>query len=113
MRRRKPKPNDPAFARLTVAAVALEFGRPQLSLDLAAKGDKQLVFSRQVAMYLMQTVFDINATRTAELFGRDRSTVAHAIKVIDESREDPVFDRKLLQIESFLTNGLTAFGETA
>lgn len=113
MRRRKTKPNDPAFARLTVAAVALEFGRPELSLDLEAKGDKQLVFSRQVAMYLMRTVFDINPTRTAELFRRDRSTVAHAIQVIEDAREDPVFNRKLIQIEAFLSNGLSAFGELA
>lgn len=110
-RRRNIRPDDPAFARLTVATVALEFGHPDLSIDLRLKGTKQLVYARQVAMYLLQTVFDMTTTRTAELFSRDRSTVSHALKVVEESREDPVLNRKLIKVEDFLFASFAEFGD--
>ncbi len=113
MRTKKFRPDDPAFARLTVAAVSLEFGTPELSLDLRRKGTKQIAFSRQVAMYLLQTVFDMTISRTAELFSRDRSTVTHALKVIEDSREDEVFNRKLIKVEDFLLTSSSLFGGAA
>ena len=113
MRTRKIRTDDPAFARLTVAAVALEFGSHELSMDMAHRGPKDMAFARQVAMYLLQTVFDMTATRTAELFSRDRSTVAHALNVIEESRDDTVFNRKLTKVEDFLLDSSATFGGPA
>jgi len=110
MPHRRIHPTDPAFARLTVAIVALEFGMPDLALSRTGKGTKRLTFTRQVAMYLAQTSFDLTVTRTAELFGRDRSTVSHALNVVEDSREDPVFDRKLTKVEDFLDDCREMFG---
>lgn len=115
MRIRRCNPNDIAFARLTMTVVALEFGQPDLSLDIqnAGRGKRQIIFARQVAIYLLQTVFNMTATRTGELFLRDRSTITHALNVIEESREDPVFNRKLLKAEDFLTESLATFHAAA
>lgn len=110
MRTRRLHPNDPAFARLTLAAVALEFGQPDLSLSPGHKGSKHTVFARQTAMYLLHTVRDLTMTRTAELFSRDRSTVSHALNVIEDSREDPVFNRKLEKVEDFLIESFAHLG---
>ncbi len=111
MRTRRLNPNDFAFARLTMTVVALEFGQPNLSLDveISGKGRRHSVFARQVAIYLLQTVFDMTATRTGEVFSRDRSTITHALRVVEESRDDPVFNRKLLKAEDFLTACLDTF----
>ena len=47
--------------------------------------------------------------RVAELFSRDRSTIVHALNVVEDSRDDPVFNRKLLNAESFLNESLKTF----
>jgi hypothetical protein len=38
-------------------------------------------------------------TDTGRLFGRDRTTVAHACGVIEDKRDDPLFDRALDLLE--------------
>ena len=108
---RRQHPDDPAFARLTVSAVGLEFGLPYLTLEKHQKrgGTKQEVFARQLAAYLCQTVFDMSIPRVAELFSRDRTTIIHALRVVEDSRDDPVFNRKLMKAESFLTDSLQTF----
>ena len=111
MATRRRHPDDPSFARLTVSTVGLEFGLPNLTLEQDRKisATKQEVFARQLAAYLCQTVFDMSIPRVAELFSRDRSTIVHALNVVEESRDDPVFNRKLLKAEAFLTDSLQTF----
>ena len=108
---RRQHPDDPSFARLAVASVGLEFGLPNLKLERDGRkiGVRSEVFARQVAAYLFQTVFDMSTPRVAELFTRDRSTIQHALIVVEDSREDPVFNRKLMKLEDYLTETLRAF----
>ena len=108
---RKQHLDDPGFARLTVTAVGLEFSLPHLTLDANQRSGttKPEVFARQIAAYLCQTVFNMSIPRVAQLFSRDRSTITHALNVIEEAREDPVFNRKLLGMEAFLTHSLQIF----
>lgn len=108
---RRQHPDDPSFARLTLAAVGLEFGLPNLKLEREGRkiGLRQEVFARQVAVYLCQTVFNMSIPRVAELFSRDRTTITHALAVVEESREDPVFNRKLMKMEDFLLDSWRSF----
>jgi len=108
---RQQHPDDPGFARLTVTAVGLEFGLPHLTLEhhTRAGATKQEIFARQIAAYLCQTVFNMSIPRVAQLFSRDRSTIVHALNVIEEGREDPVFNRKLCKAETFLLDSLQTF----
>ena len=108
---RKHHPDDPGFARLTVTAVGLEFSLPHLTLDahMRTGTTKPEIFARQIAAYLCQTVFNMSIPRVAELFRRDRSTITHALNVIEEAREDPVFNRKLIKAETFLMDSLHTF----
>ena len=111
---RRQHPDDPSFARLAVAAVGLEFGQPNLKLERDGRkiGLRHEVFARQVAAYLCQTVFAMSTPRVAELFTRDRTTIIHALNVVEESRDDPVFNRKLIKTEEFLIGSLHAFGSS-
>ncbi|WP_409433473.1 helix-turn-helix domain-containing protein [Litorimonas sp. RW-G-Af-16] len=102
MRRSQSVPEDIPRALLTVAAVSLEFGLPDLSISGHRRGDTQHCFARQVAMYLLHVTYNVTLTRTAQLFSKDRSTVSHACNVVEDSRDDPVFDRKISKLESFL-----------
>jgi len=63
-------------------------------------------FARQVAMYLAHVVFGLSLTEVGILFGRDRTTVAHGCAVVEDRRDDPVFDRALAVAEFALVPAL-------
>jgi chromosomal replication initiation ATPase DnaA len=50
-------------------------------------------------MYLAHVACGLTLTDTGRLFGRDRTTVAHACGVIEDRRDDPLFDRALDLLE--------------
>jgi len=102
----KPKKNDTQdqlFAQLVIAAVGLEFGIPHTLIDNRTKGTSRAAFGRQLAMYLLNVVYDVNLSRVARVFNRDRSTASHACHVIEDQREDPMLDAKICRLETFLT----------
>jgi len=102
MPRSRNTPQDPSFAQLTTALVAISFNVPELSIRARGRGGSRLIQARQVAMYLLNEVFCLTQTRIAEIFERDRSTVAHACHVIEDTRDDPLFDAKLERLEELL-----------
>ncbi len=104
MRPKNPTPIyiDMARAHLIVSTVSLEFAVPEAGILSRLKGTSETSYSRQIAMYLMHCIFGTSKTRIAEVFGRHFSTVSHACKVIEESRDDPVLDGKLISLENRL-----------
>ncbi len=94
--------SDLARAQLVMAAVALEFGVPDVQVQSESKGSSRSSFARQIAMYLTHIVYEINLSRVARTFNRDRSTASHACRVVEESRDDDLIDEKLTGLEAFL-----------
>jgi len=94
--------SDLARARLVTAAVALEFGVPDIEVYSRTKGNSRSSFARQIAMYLTHIVYEINLSRVARTFNRDRSTASHACRVVEEARDDDLIDEKLSGLEAFL-----------
>lgn len=76
-------------------AVVQVFGVGQEDLRRITRGRANVALARQVAMYLAHVVCGMTLTDTGRLFGRDRTTVAHACSVIEDRRDDPLFDRAL------------------
>ena len=101
-RRSLDHPIDPARAKLVVAAAAMEFGVPELDLSRPEARAPLIDFARQVAMYLAACSFGMTRTRIGELFRRDRTTVSHALRVIEDGRTDPVLDAKISRLERWL-----------
>lgn len=69
--------------------------------ELKAPGRRsaRVAFARQCAMYLAHVVLGASYTEIGRRFSRDRTTVAHACRVIEERRENAAFDRLLTSIE--------------
>ena len=95
-------PNDRAFARIAaaVAGFALEIDaglilRPE-------RGAHDVAFARQVAMYLCHVAFEFSVSRVARAFARDPSTAAHACHIIEDKRDDEVFDHWIGALEMAL-----------
>ncbi|MGF1462097.1 MAG: helix-turn-helix domain-containing protein [Maricaulaceae bacterium] len=97
---------DAARAQLAQSAVAFAFGvRPE---DIAARsrGCAAAARARQVAMYLTHVAFGLTMARTAAAFGRDRSTAAHACKLVEDERDDAAFDARLDALEAILRDAV-------
>ena len=63
------------------------------------RGGADVAFARQVAMYLAHVGCALSLTEAARVYGRERTTAAHACKVVEERRDDPLFDRVIELLE--------------
>jgi Bacterial dnaA protein helix-turn-helix len=80
-------------------AVVQVFGVGREDLHRLSRGRAKVALARQVAMYLAHVACGMTLSDTGRLFGRDRTTVAHACGVIEDRRDDPLFDRALDLLE--------------
>lgn len=80
-------------------AVSQVFGIGANDLGRATRGEARVALARQVAMYLAHVGRGYSFTEVGRQFARDRTTVAHACGVIEDRRDDPVFDRTLELLE--------------
>lgn len=65
----------------------------------ASRGRANVALARQVAMYLAHVQFGLTLTEVGRVFGRDRTTVAHACAVVEDRRDNPAFDYMLELLE--------------
>jgi chromosomal replication initiation ATPase DnaA len=80
-------------------AVAAAFDVPAAALRAPVRGPAAISFARQTAMYLAHVALELSLTEVGQVFGRDRTTVAHACRQMEERREDPRLDSLLAGLE--------------
>lgn len=93
----EPRPDLRHALEHTVAQV---FGIEREQLSQPTRGEASVARARQVAMYLAHVSYGLTLTEVGTLFGRDRTTVAHACRLVEEHREDSVFDSALDLLEN-------------
>jgi hypothetical protein len=84
---------------LIEAAVAEIFAVSRTDLGRPTRGKAPIALARQAAMYLAHVSCGLSLTDVGHIFARDRTTVAHACAVIEDRRDDAVFDRALELME--------------
>ncbi|MCE1235068.1 MAG: hypothetical protein LWW93_01805 [Hyphomicrobiales bacterium] len=89
-----------ARCRCLETVVARAYGLSVADLRDASRGHAPVAFARQVAMYVAHVWFALSLSAVGRCFGRDRTTVAHACRVVEERREDPNIDRVVAAIEA-------------
>ena len=82
--------------------VAKVFGVDLTQLQAESRGQAQVALARQVAMYLMHCAFSISLTDLGHIFCRDRTTVRHACKIIEDRRDEATFDYILNSLENIV-----------
>ncbi len=87
---------------LVQAASSHVFGVALGELCAATRRAPRAALARQVAMYLCHVVFRIGVSQIARAFGRDPSTVSHALARIEDMRDDGEFDRTVGLLETML-----------
>ncbi len=79
--------------------VARDFELDQDDLLVATRGAPQAAFARQVAIYLVHVCFGLSFAAVGRMFHRDRTTVAHACRVVEDRRDNRELDRRLSALE--------------
>lgn len=89
-----------AARRMIEATVAAAFALPVDELAAPTRRRAEVAFARQIAMYVAHVGLGLSLTETGALFGRDRTTAAHACRVVEDRRDDGDLDRLLDAIEA-------------
>jgi len=84
---------------LILNTVTTVFGVESELILLRTRGKASAALARQVAMYLAHVGFELSLTAVGRMFERDRTTVAHACRRIEDAREQPEFDRAVGMME--------------
>jgi chromosomal replication initiation ATPase DnaA len=79
-------------------ATALEV--PSNALRARTRRAASIAFARQDAMYLAHVGYGLSLTESGALFGRDRTTAAHACCVVEDRRDDTTFDIFMDRLEN-------------
>jgi hypothetical protein len=88
------------IARVTAAAFAVPIGE----LAAPSRRSAYVAFTRQCAMYLAHVCCGLSITAVGRGFGRDRATAAHACRLIEDRRDDPVVDAIVCSLECVCSN---------
>jgi chromosomal replication initiation ATPase DnaA len=84
------------------ALVAASLGVSVVEVRAQSRGRAAAAFARQTAMYLAHVHFGLSLSEVGRIFGRDRTTVAHACARAEDVRDDPTVDRVLARLEAAL-----------
>jgi hypothetical protein len=104
---RAPWPGAAADVRgLLEVATSAAVGVPVDVLHAPSRCAAPIAFARQSAIYLAHVVLGLNYTAAGRLFGRDRTTAAHACQRVEERRDDPAIDGLLEMLERLCRDGL-------
>lgn len=85
--------------RVTERVVEQVFGISRLELSGTSRGHARAAFARQIGMYITHVVCGLTLTDVGRAFERDRTTVAHACGVVEDRRDDPLFDQTIERVE--------------
>jgi chromosomal replication initiation ATPase DnaA len=83
-----------------MAATAAAFALPLGELVAPTRRSPYAAFARQSAMYLAHVVFGLSFTEIGRGFDRDRTTAAHACRLVEDRRDDPAVDSVMSSLES-------------
>jgi hypothetical protein len=81
-------------------AAAAAFAVPVGELRATTRRSSYVAFARQSAMYLSHVAFGVTLSEVGRAFGRDRTTAAHACRLIEDRRDDPAVNAVLGSLEN-------------
>ena len=85
------------------ALVSAAFAVRVCDLRASTRRGADVALARQIAMYLAHTAIGMSYAEVGRAFVRDRTTVAHACRLIEERRERPLLQAMLSELECALS----------
>ena len=97
---------DDETSRMLADAVASVFDVRPECIASAGRGPAPVAAARQLAIYLACTRLGFSFTVAGRLFGRDRTTAAHACRRVEDMRDDERMDALVEGLEQQLSRRL-------
>jgi chromosomal replication initiation ATPase DnaA len=88
------------LCEVAAIATAAAFAVPVGELQATTRRSSYVAFARQSAMYLSHVAFGVTLSEVGRAFSRDRTTAAHACRLIEDRRDDPAVNAVLGSLES-------------
>ena len=101
-----PDPQARSRARL-YRAVAAAFDVPIEELEGRCRR-ADVALARQTAMYLAHVVLAMTHADIGRMFGRDRTTAAHACRIVEDLRDEPRIDALIEALEALIGHQIAA-----
>lgn len=98
----EPSPSASVLCLLAARLAASAIGVPASEISSSRRSSRRVSTARQLGIYLAHTAAGLPLAKVAELFGRDRTTAAHACRLIEDRRDDRGFDAELNELEDLL-----------
>ncbi|ORE90521.1 chromosome replication initiator DnaA [Stappia sp. 22II-S9-Z10] len=96
-----PQRNDADALRAVAVAITSAYtGVPTELIMGKTRGLKEHAEARHVAAYLVHCVFGLTLTETGRVFGRDRCSIRHGVALVEDRRDDPIFDALVVALET-------------
>lgn len=96
-----------AQVALMQETVALAWNVPITEIRSPTRRKAAVAQARQVAMYLTHVIYGFSLSAVGRHFGRDRTTAAHACRLVEDRRDDKNFDMLLDRLEQALRSANT------
>ena len=96
----RPSAADRLRADTVVHIVAMTTGISALEIDSTDRSDRSVCWARRLAYYLGHIAFGWPMERVAHAFGRNRTTISVACRLVEDARSDQQLDRALAEVEA-------------
>lgn len=87
------------LCRVARGIASAAFGIPEAEIQKPNRSAAPSCEARHTAMYLARVIFEVPYAVIGQEFGRDRTSVSHAIRRIEDRRDDRCFEAKLEGLE--------------
>jgi len=94
------KPGDRLLATFVNQMVASSFNLPAQTLFVLTRQNSRATRARQISIYLMHTALSFPLSKIASIYDKDRTTVGYACRVIEDLRDKPAFDDRIIELEN-------------
>lgn len=100
------KPGDKLLATFVNQMVASAFELPAERLLRYDRGNAKAVRARQIAIYLMHTGLSFPLSKISYIYRKDRTTIGYACRVVEDLRDTPAFDDRIIELEQTISTVL-------
>ncbi len=90
------------LAKMITQMLACSVERTGTFLLGSVRGSFRCCRARQTAIYLLHTNLSLTYSEIGKIYKRDRTTIAHACKVIEDLRDKPCFDDWVGEFEDII-----------
>lgn len=93
------KEKEELLVRIAIQIVAMANGLRPEEITQPCRGTSNVSKARQIACYLLHTSLSLSLVDISSYFQKDRTTIGHACRLVEDWRDEPKFDDELIELE--------------